>query len=288
MSPKRIIRFKSLELSLKNVTIIVTTLITLLGVGAILIENHAAFRGTIDHSRPSTYANGCHLTLDEFQPKPCFVNRESDGPLIYLYGDSHAAQWVPALEIASQSINFKLRILTKSSCPFVSLKLNENCNRWQKNVLREISRNKPSVVILASLTNAKYFSPLTDQAYSSLWMENFSETVSFLNEKTQVILIEDTPYSFFDTSKCLLKKISSKCSFKHDESKLTKLMRSFSVKESIDYLTLNKYFCNYEYCFASNTAFNYFFDNHHLSVSLSKSLSSPLGQFLKSKIPTRT
>ena len=260
------------------------TLITLLGVGGRLVDNHAKFRGKIDHSQPSTYANGCHLGLGEFQPKPCFVNLKSEGPLIYLYGDSHAAQWVPALEIASQSINFKLRILTKSSCPFVSLNLNKNCNRWQKNVLQEISINKPSIVILASLTNAKYFSPLTDQSYSRLWMENFSETITFLNKKTHVVLIEDTPYSLFNTSQCLLIKTSSKCNFKNKESKLTKKIRSFSQNQSVDYLTLNKFFCNYEYCFASNNTFNYFYDNHHISVSLSKSLSTPLGDFLKPKI----
>jgi hypothetical protein len=270
---------------LKTAAAVVAFLIILFLGWSTINKHQAKYQGKIDHSQPSTYTNFCHLNLDEFKPRPCFINEKSNGPLVYLYGDSHAAQWVPALEIASRSMNFKLRVFTKSSCPYVYLNLNVNCNRWQEYVLHEISKNKPAVVIMASLTNAKYFSPLNNTSYSKLWMQNFENTINILNKKTQVILIEDTPYSLFDTSQCLMNTTSTKCSFKFKESNLTKSIRTFSYANNVNYLALNDHFCDGYLCLASNEIFNYYFDSHHISVSLSKSLGKTLSAYLELIIP---
>jgi hypothetical protein len=269
--------------NLKTASIAMALLIVLIGVGLTINENKETYRGVIDNSQPSTYANGCHLPLNEFEPGQCYINQNSQGPLVYLYGDSHAAQWVPALQTVSKSLNFKLRILTKSSCPYVNININENCRRWQENVYREVSKNRPSLIILASLTNGKYFTPLNDIYYLKLWNQNFYKTLALFKNKTQILLIEDTPYSPFDTSKCLLDKSSIECNFKFNESRLTKSIRKFSRLNNIDYLSVNINLCNNEICRSSNNRFNYYTDNHHISVSLSEKLSKPFSEYLKQK-----
>jgi len=270
--------------NLKIVSFVLAIFIMLIGVGHTINEKQETYQGVIDNSQPSTYADGCHLPSNEYEPRPCYINDESQGPLVYLFGDSHAAQWVPALQNVSKSLNFRLRILTKSSCPYVDINLNVNCRRWQENVYREVNTNRPSVMILASLTNFKYFTPLNDIYYSNLWNKNFYKTLELFKDKTHVILIEDTPYSSFDTSKCLLNNSSTKCAFKFNESKLTKSIRNFSHLKNIDYLSMNINLCSDNLCRASNNRFNYYFDNHHISVSLSEKLSKPFSEYLKEKL----
>ena len=270
----------------KAVLIFIALLIIFIGAREAASQFPSEYQGRIDHSQPSTYENGCHLNLNEYLPKDCFINQNSDGPLVYLYGDSHAAQWVPALEIASKYLNFKLRIFTKSSCPFLNLNLNANCNLWQENVIHEISRNKPAIIILASMTNAKYYSPLNDKSYNLLWEKQFYKTLQFIKGENQVILIQDTPYSLFDTTDCLTRNISSSCNFKFRESKLSKSIREISDVRKINYLSINNYLCPDDSCIASNGQFSYYFDKHHISVSLSKSLSTQLIDYLEPRIST--
>jgi len=235
----------------------------------------------LDRTLPDTYSNGCHLAVTESVLKPCYGDENGKGPLIYLVGDSHAAQWVPALEVASRANIARFRFITKSSCPYVSLQLNKNCEKWIKNVTEDILTNKPSTVILSSMTNAQYFSPLNEAAYSKLWLDNFRTLQNRIMQATQIVLIEDTPYSHFDSSECLLSRRASDCNFDLRQSSLTQLLKSYSSAQEITVLSFNKYLCKQNQCTSGDSRINYYRDAHHISVGLSTRLGGELTQSLK-------
>ena len=47
---------------------------------------------------PTIYGDGCHLDQRTVTPKVCVFGDPSSSTTVVLFGDSHAAQWFPALE----------------------------------------------------------------------------------------------------------------------------------------------------------------------------------------------
>ena len=60
-----------------------------------------------------------------------------------LFGDSHASQWLPALERAAKADHFALEVLTKSGCPFPTMTVYQaslgrsytECDSWRASAL---------------------------------------------------------------------------------------------------------------------------------------------------------
>ena len=69
--------------------------------------------------KPAVYGDGCHVNYGETKSGYCTYGNKSSNKTIVLYGDSHAAQWFPALEKLATARGFKLVSLTKSACPAV-------------------------------------------------------------------------------------------------------------------------------------------------------------------------
>ncbi|MFM2201018.1 MAG: hypothetical protein RL040_218, partial [Bacteroidota bacterium] len=88
-------------------------------------------------ARPLVYDDGCHANYAQTKSDTCeYADTKSEKTMV-LYGDSHAAQWFPALvEIASRS-GYKLISFTKSACPSVdTVRLDQGgfkmsrCKQW--------------------------------------------------------------------------------------------------------------------------------------------------------------
>jgi peptidoglycan/LPS O-acetylase OafA/YrhL len=68
-------------------------------------------------TKPKVYLDDCHVNNGEVLSGDCTYGDKSSDKTIVLYGDSHAAQWFPALEKLANENGFKLVSLTKSACP---------------------------------------------------------------------------------------------------------------------------------------------------------------------------
>jgi hypothetical protein len=75
-----------------------------------------------------------------------------------LLGDSHAAQWFPALEKISTIGKLNLISMTKSSCPAILQTVKNawlgraynECDEWKDNVLKLLDDIRPQYVIISS------------------------------------------------------------------------------------------------------------------------------------------
>jgi len=235
----------------------------------------------LDRNLPSTYSNGCHLHPGESKPLPCFKNKITGIPTIYIVGDSHAAQWIPGLEFGVLTEFLEFRFITKSSCPFVLLNLDLDCNLWISNVLQEISHNRPSLVVISNLTNGKYLNFYRDDAYANLWMSKFEPLIQEISKFTRILIIEDTPFSSFDTSECSISHSLQDCNFKFEQSLLTTSIRSYAMRNKLSYKSFNNQLCFNKICKAGDSAINYYRDENHISVSVSKRFGISLNKYIK-------
>jgi hypothetical protein len=240
---------------------------------------------SLDRTVPSTYLNGCHLPQTEFNLRSCYSNQSPELATVYLVGDSHAAQWVPGIEAASSSDSLNFRFLTKSSCPFVPLNLDSNCDKWVENVIKEIRKNKPEGIVISNLTNGQYLNFYSPGEYAKFWVSRFESLLKRMPLRSQILLIEDTPYSSFDTSVCLLSHDQSECRFQFRASPLTTQIRDFAIRNKISYISFKEQLCSGSVCVSGDSLINYYRDENHISVSASKRFGPNLISQIKRTIP---
>ena len=84
-----------------------------------LPENFAL--GAMAASKAPIYDNGCHASTAGIDPIICEFGDLLSDTVIVFTGDSHAAQWFGALEVAARTNHWKLVSMTKSSCPVANV-----------------------------------------------------------------------------------------------------------------------------------------------------------------------
>ena len=109
-------------------------------------------------------ALGCHADIPVTEPKVCELGDPAGASTVVLIGDSHAAQWVPALEQAAAGAGIRLVPFTKSGCSAFDVTTHSSvldrdyteCDEWRANVLDLVTSMRPDQVIV---TQASTYTP---------------------------------------------------------------------------------------------------------------------------------
>ncbi len=147
------------------------------------------------------YDRVCHLSYTAtIAPECVFGVRDAPRSMV-LMGDSHAAQWFPALERIASEDRWRLIHLTKSACPPVdvavrNLKLHRayhECGQWRAHAVARIQGERPEVVVLSSYS--RYYRALMvgDEDFLTAWSGGLTRLVGQFPAGTRVVVIGDTP-----------------------------------------------------------------------------------------------
>ncbi|MDO8485182.1 MAG: acyltransferase family protein [Candidatus Limnocylindrales bacterium] len=107
---------------------------------------------------PTIYGDGCHLSQAATTIPECVFGDPDSSTAVVLFGDSHAAQWFPALERLAIERSWRLVSLTKSGCTPASItvwnanmkRADTECDDWRGRVLERVAADQPDLVIVAS------------------------------------------------------------------------------------------------------------------------------------------
>ncbi|BCJ75970.1 acyltransferase [Catellatospora sp. IY07-71] len=111
---------------------------------------------------PDVYDDGCHQRERDADAAFCVYGEAHSSFTVALVGDSHAAQWVPALQSVAATRRWRLVTYTKSSCPLAQAQVLSrtngraypSCAEWNGKVLRALTGvGRPDLVVT---TNADY------------------------------------------------------------------------------------------------------------------------------------
>ncbi|MDN4471641.1 acyltransferase family protein [Demequina zhanjiangensis] len=97
----------------------------------------------------------CHETSGQDERTgPCIVGDEG-APLVVLWGDSHAAQWYPALALMADQGTIRLESYTKGGCsPLAGItaddSLSGRCLEWLEWSLAQIVSSEPAAIVSTS------------------------------------------------------------------------------------------------------------------------------------------
>jgi peptidoglycan/LPS O-acetylase OafA/YrhL len=153
---------------------------------------------------PLHFTRGCLVGFEAVEATVC-----RDGPVdgalrIALFGDSHAAQWGPTLEVLAREEGWSVYSLTKVSCPVPKVTIHNpqlgrpdiECDEWRKAALDSLEAIQPQLVIASTYVGYA----LADAE----WEQGFRDILDDLLPRTgRVLLIDDTPIPGFDVPACL-------------------------------------------------------------------------------------
>ncbi|CAM5781536.1 SGNH hydrolase domain-containing protein [Cellulomonas persica] len=164
------------------------------------------------HDAADPYVEGCHQNQADDEALSCTYGAAGSSTVIALVGDSHAAQWQPALRAVAQERGWLLRTYTKSACLFADVSVwngaqdgaYESCTAWSRNVVDALRADPPTVLIPVSTGRyalATDDGPLRDEAAI---VDGMVRTWSAVAQTgTRVLPIVDTPWLDEDMRACV-------------------------------------------------------------------------------------
>lgn len=147
------------------------------------------------------YADGCHHDVEQESVQDCVYGDPDGASRVAVFGDSHSAQWLPAVEeIAETTGGISIHSYTKSSCPAVAVTVLDkdvpyvSCDRWRSAVLDALIADPPDLVLISSYSHYALVGAGDDSARTDLWADGVRTTVSALEDAgSEVLVIADTP-----------------------------------------------------------------------------------------------
>ncbi len=226
---------------------------------------------------PVIYRMKCHQEQKGTDATGCLLGDPAGTRTIVVMGDSHAAQWIPAVDKIAKDRKWKLVTFTKAACPVTRVaflddgKPYEQCAIWRERVLAEIAKLKPDFAITSQSNYASVTQDAMIEGLRSVWNELAGQGV-------RVIAIRNTPFSLFDPRNCLGTD-PGKCVNPRSEVERENIYalaaRSVAGVTMVD---MNDALCGKDSCSAVVGNVVVLRDNHHLTATYALALAPYLAK----------
>ncbi|HKX74689.1 MAG TPA: acyltransferase family protein, partial [Acidimicrobiia bacterium] len=246
---------------------------------------------------PSVYEQGCHQNQDEGEALVCTLTAPG-GTMVVLVGDSHAAQWIPAIEQVAREKGWQLLTYTKSACQYADVPMaivgeatiNQSCQDWNFNVTREIVGLRPDLVITTGAFWPRLVQQpgqLMDPSSRARELEGGLERrwSEILQANLRLAVVRDTPYLRVDVPECVVENRKSllSCSVPLGEAmEGNSPQLAPAARLGIPLGDFTEYLCTTELCPAVIGPFLVWRDTHHITATYARQgLSGPVRSWLE-------
>jgi hypothetical protein len=164
---------------------------------------------------PSVYKDGCHGDEKLSVVRACTYGDKNSPIDVVVVGDSHAAQWVPAMQQIATQRHWRLRSETKSGCPLIGVHIAlkatlpyPSCTRWNADALKQLTGpDRPDLVITTSYTPytieraGRMLNPSQSQAAFTQGLRTTYRALAAAH--VPVLVLQDTPRPPVDVPDCV-------------------------------------------------------------------------------------
>jgi hypothetical protein len=240
----------------------------------------------------------CWSFLPGFRQVHCsFGNRRSDTE-IALVGNSHAGQWLPALEDLAAEHNWRVNTYLASRCASLPLQQEfetdahaEACLSWVERTVEAVVADDPDAVVITNRVSAPAEGKTRENsfsAYAKAWTEVLER---FDRAGLRVMVLHDTPATGMSTPDCLVqnKNDLSACDGTREEWLAPEPgIEGVKAVDSnrIRFVDLTDHICAEEVCHAVTGGVVTYFDSSHLTATFVRTLAPYLNRPL-TKLLTR-
>jgi peptidoglycan/LPS O-acetylase OafA/YrhL len=245
---------------------------------------------------PGVYRKGCDPDRADPHPAMCFFGEISQPrSTVVLFGDSHAAQWFPALQEIADVQHWRLATIIKPGCtPLrimedVTPRMERVCEEWRRAAIQDIEELRPELVILAS--SSRHVGADGNMIKDTrVWEQGARDTFAALaRQAAKVRFIRDTPYADYDVPGCLAQAEwdgHTQCPASVSAAVLNPDIYTAEVRAAQDFgnvkvLDLSDRMCGPDRCYLEAGGQIIYRDGDHLTASYSRSLAAVLFQRLR-------
>ena len=226
---------------------------------------------------PVIYRMKCHQEQKGIDATGCRLGDPAGTKTIVVMGDSHAAQWIPAVDKIAKDRKWRLITFTKAACPVTRVtilddgKPYEQCALWREKVLAEIATLKPDFAITSQSNYTSVAQDAMIEGLRSVWNELASQGV-------HVIAIRNTPFSLFDPRNCLGTD-PGKCVNPRSEVERENIYALAAQSlTGVTVVDMNDALCGKDSCPAVVGNIVVLRDNHHLTATYALALAPYLAK----------
>ena len=242
-------------------------------------------------------------------PPDCVYGDPAGSVTVAVVGDSHAQQWLPALDAAGTENGWRVLGWTKSACTMFDVTLwskrlerrYDECDTWRASVLDQLRRAAP--IDLLVMTNTYSYRDVLDDGNGHrledparadvLWQQAAQRSFAeLLGVARKVVRLEDTPWPTDDVPTCLSAQPGSPSACGFDTAARSNLDRELIALEAavapdgVRFLDLGADVCPAQWCeVVDERGVIVFRDQHHLTQTFSRSLAGVVGGELASLLP---
>jgi peptidoglycan/LPS O-acetylase OafA/YrhL/cellulose synthase/poly-beta-1,6-N-acetylglucosamine synthase-like glycosyltransferase len=156
--------------------------------------------------QPASTSDGCHLDFLKVAQGACVYGDPSGTKTMVLFGDSHAQQWLPALDRQGKASGWRVVSWTKAACSVADIDVYNSalkrefseCMEWREWTFQRIKKLSPDLVVVSQ----------SDAVPGDLgnieWAEGTSRTMAYLRGfGLPVAYLLDTPLPIGNVPECL-------------------------------------------------------------------------------------
>ncbi|SDE23318.1 acyltransferase family protein [Glycomyces harbinensis] len=153
--------------------------------------------------------DGCQTSRDSVEVKSeCWYGDPDGEKTIVLFGDSHAAQWFPALNQLAEASGWRLLAMSKANCSVADVTEIDNklereyteCPEWKEGVFDLLEEIRPDAVVTTAYDDKEVVADDPDQAWIDGWVDSVERLQDVADE---VYYIADNPDFTVDPPSCL-------------------------------------------------------------------------------------
>jgi len=141
------------------------------------------------------FQDGCVLSWTAAGPRDCVYGDPSSATTVALFGDSHAAQWFPAVEPLARERHWRLTVDSKVTCPPMDMatlspyleREYTECEQWRAQVLDRLRSAPPALVVLAVVR--RYGADFGFTSYDQQWLAGLTRLVGELRDTGAAVLV---------------------------------------------------------------------------------------------------
>jgi hypothetical protein len=228
--------------------------------------------------------SGYPIPSDCFKLTDCVFGDTTSSKIVFLYGDSHARMWLPALNPTMIAHHLKLVLIGHDGCPVPTINLTlakyAGCNQIRVNALKLIAATKPKMVLVANRTVTAGYS-------SSVWQAGMTKTLKTL-KATHAVIIMMGDVQLFDSPPptCIATYPTNvqNCSIANPNPKqpgLEKAEMAAAKAAGVTYLNTDPWLCTSTRCSPIVGDVVTHFDDGHISTDYAQYLSTVMAEAIE-------
>lgn len=235
--------------------------------------------------KPAPYADDCWTTGDFTEARVCEYGSDDPGATrVALVGNSHAGQWLPALEAVAEERNWHITTYLIFECYPVDVPIafpeparTDGCTAWNERIIPEVAEAGYDLVVTSNRT----FRPiegLDGEASRDAAEAAYGRVLDAWSARSPVLVIREPPTPTTEnTPDCVARHLDelgacddTEAAMRTPDPLADAADRSASPR--VRTLDLTEHFCRDGRCYAVIA----YYDKTHLTTTLAKSLAEPI------------